>query len=212
MQFLHFLEHLKQLLDTPLCGRVSHLKLAPDYRKSDLLNANKRDNARQAAVLLLFYPDLTGETRLVLTKRASYPGHHADQISFPGGKKELKDASLKQTALRETLEEIGITIPENNVIRKLTKLYIPPSNFLVAPYIGYTNTTPKFRVNHEVCKIISPKLSDLLHDTIISQKPITSNTGQSHIIPYFLIEGEMVWGATAMILSELLDLFNNSTD
>ena len=113
---------------------------------------------RRAAVLALFYPDQNNDTKFLLTQRASYKGTHSAQISFPGGKCDLNDFNLEETALRETDEEVGVSNKNVHIIRQLSDTYIPPSNFLVAPFMGYVNFTPSFNPNYEVAKIIEVSL------------------------------------------------------
>jgi 8-oxo-dGTP pyrophosphatase MutT (NUDIX family) len=206
MLFPDFLNNINRLKDTELGGNSSHFKLAPNYRKKDYQIAIKKNKPKQAAVLVVFFPNKNNITSFILTKRASYDGYHSKQISFPGGKMDRTDISLQHTALRETREEIGITVPKNNIFKRLTDLYIPPSNFLVTPYLAFLETKPSYKINHEVRQVLSPTLSYLLDDNKIKSKPIKSNSGEMILTPYFDFENEIIWGATAMILSELKDL------
>lgn len=114
----------------------SHKKMAPTMRLhfTDEMIDNK--NPRDAAVLVLLYPNANNKIQILLTKRASYNGAHSGQISFPGGKKDTSDLNLKQTALRETKEETGIILQPENILKKLSKTYIPPSNFWVYPFLA----------------------------------------------------------------------------
>ena len=108
------------------------------YNKDKIL-ANK---PKKAAVLALFYPNLKNETTFLLTKRASYKGTHSAQISFPGGKFDQADENLTETALRETFEEVGVTANQIEIIREITDVYIPPSNFLATPFLAFSKTKP----------------------------------------------------------------------
>jgi len=138
--------------------------------------------------------------------RASYDGAHSAQISFPGGKKELTDTDLKSTALRETKEEVGI--PENDIyiVRELSKTYIPPSNFWVSPFLAICKKTPTFILNHEVEKSIEVAVSDLINDNSIISKKMSTSYMKNIDVPCFKLNNYIVWGATAMILSEIKDL------
>lgn len=152
---------------------------------------------------MLFHPK-NGKANLVLTKRNTYPGVHSSQISFPGGKAEPEDADLTQTALRETFEEVGISPHEIEVIMAFTEIYIPPSNFLVQPFLGIANSEPEFKPDpKEVTAIIQLPLDTFLDDSILTSSEMQTSYAQSIMVPAFVFEGHIVWGATAMILSEL---------
>ena len=147
----------------------------------------------------------------VLILRTSDHGVHSGQVSFPGGKKEESDRSLEDTALRETEEEIGIKKNDVKVIGHLSELYIPTSGFLVQPFVGYLNKKPLFHPDkNEVQKLIEVPLFLIMDDGIVKETTIlkskTRNQKSEIRIPYFDIHGEVVWGATAMILSELKEI------
>jgi 8-oxo-dGTP pyrophosphatase MutT (NUDIX family) len=142
----------------------------------------------------------------VLIVRNSYPGVHSSQIAFPGGKAEEFDLDFKATALRETHEEIGIHPDKITVIRDFTSVYIPPSNFLVYPFLGISSTELEFTLQEEeVAGIVEIPLSLLLDDSIITMKTLETSYAKSIEVPCFQIEEHLVWGATAMMLSELKD-------
>ena len=161
------------------------------------------NNPKEASVLALFYPDEYNETRFLLTQRASYNGTHSAQISFPGGKREVHDSDEKHTAIRETYEEVGIEMKNIKVIKEFTQAYIPPSNFLVSPFMGYLENTPTFEPNNEVDTIIEVKLSDLLNDDNITVKNLSTSYMDNIDVPCFKLNNYVVWGATAMILNEI---------
>lgn len=205
MEFNSFLSHISNLKDVPLGGLESQFKMAPALRKNVDLNTIIKEDAKNAAVLALFYPDASNETHLLLTLRASYNGTHSAQISFPGGKIEKNDKNLEYTALRETFEETGVPIEHISVYKEFTKTYIPPSNFWVTPFIGTIDYQPIFTANEEVEQFIEVKLRDLLNEKAIVQK-IMSTSYMKHIeVPCFNLNNHIVWGATAMILSEIKD-------
>ncbi len=206
MQFDFFLANILKLEKLPLGGLDSQFKMAPALRKFyDEEKINKM-NPKKAAVLALFYPNETNETLFLLTKRAQYNGTHSSQISFPGGKHEYADILMKNTALRETNEEIGINKEDVKLIKQLTDVYIPPSNFYVSPFLGYINYHPFFYKNEEVESIIEIKLADLLNIKNLSSIKIDTSYGENLEVPCFKFDGEIVWGATAMMLSEIKDL------
>jgi len=149
---------------------------------------------------------MDAKTKFVLMLRSNYKGVHSSQISFPGGKKEKADNNLKYTALRETEEEIGVLKTDITIIRELTKTYIPPSNFWVTPFIGFVQATPTFTTNYEVEKIIEISISDLIDEKSLSYKNLTTSYMKNIDVPCFKLNNYTVWGATAMILSEIKDL------
>lgn len=207
MEFSTFLSKIPKIKKQSLGGLTSQLKMTPVQRIKINLETIKSKNPKESAVLALFFPNANNETCFLLTKRASYKGTHSAQISFPGGKKDKSDNSLKATALRETSEEVGIQKNNIEIIRKLTKTYIPPSNFWVTPYIGISNKIPSFTTNYEVEELIIVKLSDLLDDKNLTKKTLSTSYMKNIQIPCFLLNNNIVWGATAMILSEIKDLF-----
>ena len=210
MEFGRFLEILANLDRKALPGIDSHHKMIPKVRMIPSEEEIRRSNLSKAAVLALFYPDTAKQTRFLLTLRASYRGAHSAQISFPGGKYDESDHDLLRTALRETCEETGLK-PERIVIkRSLSETYIPPSNFLVRPYLGYTNYMPDFIPNHEVKEIIEVRVSDLLSEKSVGSKNLSTSYMKDIDVPCFLLNDHVVWGATAMMLSEIKDLIKLS--
>ncbi len=201
--FLSFSESLKKI---SLGGVSDHLEMIPEERKSTLLESSPPIHTKKAAVLALFYPNKDGETCLALTLRPTYSGTHSAQVSFPGGKKEVKDKNLAETALRETFEEIGIEQNEIETIREMTHVYIPPSNFLVTPFMAYTRETPIFDINHEVEKMIEVPINQLLDDSFVRYDTQNTFSSKNLKIPYFNFSNEKIWGATAMIISEIKEL------
>ena len=143
---------------------------------------------------------------MALTLRPTYSGTHSAQVSFPGGKKEVKDKNLAETALRETFEEIGIEQNEIETIREMTHVYIPPSNFLVTPFMAYTRETPIFDINNEVEKMIEVPINQLLDDSFVRYDTQNTFSSKNLKIPYFNFSNEKIWGATAMIISEIKEL------
>ena len=160
-------------------------------------------NVRVAAVLILLYPD-KGSIHTVFMQRPDYNGVHGGQISFPGGKKEPEDEDVVQTALREAHEETGVDNTKIKIIETLTPLFIPVSNMLVTPVVGWIDEKPVF--NHqpeEVVFLIDADIKILLDPAIVRTKPLEIR-GETFEVKYFDYEGNMIWGATAMILQELL--------
>lgn len=209
MDFNRFLSQIQLLEKAPTGGLPSQFKMAPKERlKYDARDIEKKQ-PRKAAVLSLFYPDLQNETCFLLTLRANYKGVHAAQISFPGGKKDPNDRNCKETALRETYEEVGVPADAVKIFKQMTETFIPPSNFLVTPFLGYTEKTPEFKPNHEVEQLIEIKLSDLLNDKCLSIQNLSTSYMENIDVPCFKLNDYVVWGATAMMLSEIKDLFTS---
>ena len=206
MKFNQFKDKIALLKARKLGGLNAQFKLAPELRlryDADKINAN---NPRKAAVLALFYPNENEETTFILTERASYKGTHSAQISFPGGKIDKTDENLQQTALREAFEEVGVLPKSIEVIRELTDVYIPPSNFLATPFIGFVDKKPLFITNYEVENTIEVLVSDLLNESSLTTINLTTSYMDKVDVPCFKLNGYIVWGATAMMLSEIKEL------
>lgn len=157
---------------------------------------------RQSAVLILLYP-LDEQLVLVLTRRTEAVRDHKGQISFPGGAKEPDDASLQETAIRETEEELGISLTEARILGELTSLYIPASNYQIHPYVAYVAARPRFCPSLvEVAELLEVPLASLL-DRSLRRTEKWLLHGKEVEVPFFLLQGHKVWGATAMVLSEL---------
>jgi len=182
--------------------------MVPPIRKKAITPEEiKAKNPKKAAVMVLFYPDKNQKTRLLLILRKTYKGVHSNQIAFPGGKVEKSDIDLLATALRETFEEVGVS-PEYIVTHKsLTEVYIPPSNFLVQPYLGVCKKGSSFVIQEsEVASLVEVYLSDFMDDTTVSVENITTFYVKNMKTPVFKLNGYSVWGATAMILNEVKEL------
>ncbi len=156
---------------------------------------------KPGGVIILLYEE-NGVIRFPLTKRAEYTGAHSAQVSLPGGKAEPGEDSVA-TALRECEEEIGIDRHEIRVIGKLSDFFVMPSNFMVTPVVAWLDHTPVFRPDaHEVARVLNGELADIIEDRAVKQKEIMAAGRFRMNAPHFEIEGEVVWGATAMMLNE----------
>lgn len=166
-----------------------------------LLNDNP--NPRLGAVMMLVF-NKDGKAHFSLIKRPVYDGVHSGQIAFPGGSKDDADKSMEETALRELYEEVGIKANEVEIIGQIEKVYIPPSKFLVTPFVGVLDGSPSFaKDDFEVEEIIEVPMSLLFDESIVKQGHV--NVGKDNFklkVPYFDIFGHMVWGATAIMLSD----------
>lgn len=192
----------------PLPGESAHIKLAPLTRIKELSQINIGDrNPQEAGVMAVFYPGMDLETRLVLILRKAYKGVHSNQIGFPGGRVEAQDRDLQETALRETEEEVGIPQEQIEVVKKLSRLYIPPSNFWVQPYLGIVKNTPVLIPQEsEVEEILEVKLTDFMNDKNVISETLSTSYAREIEVPAYKLNGHIVWGATGMMLSEIKEL------
>lgn len=211
MQFDEFIGMIGKKLTFPLPGIDSQLKMASMRRVLiDGKMVPPRD-VRKGGVLALFYPS-NGRICIVLIKRTEYPGVHSGQISFPGGRWEFGDKDMISTALREAQEEIGVDRNKVTTMGILTELFIPPSNFLVTPVVGFTAERPEFRPDpDEVDRIIEISLDDLLDVRTKQEQEITIYPAVQLKVPCFYVDGNVIWGATAMILNELIDVISRES-
>jgi 8-oxo-dGTP pyrophosphatase MutT (NUDIX family) len=204
MHFDEFLKYTPKIQNVELPATQAHAKMAPSNRMDLLKNIDFTNlNPKQAAVLMLFYPK-NEQTHLALILRNTYNGVHSSQIAFPGGKVEEADADFSATALRETQEEIGINPNHIHLIRPFTQVYIPPSNFMVYPYMGYSSHELLFTLQEdEVAGLIELPMADFLDERIIENKIMKTSYADAFEVPGFQVDQHFVWGATAMMLSEL---------
>ncbi len=212
MNFNEFKYKISNLKNLELPGEQAQIKLAPAMRVSELKTldiASKKPN--KAGVMAVFYPNKSDLTKLVLILRKTYRGVHSNQVGFPGGRVEVFDKNIKHTALRETEEEVGIPRNEVQVVKKLTKLYIPPSNFWVHPYVGLLNATPKLiKQEAEVEQILEVDIDEFLDEKNLISKKLSTSYAKNIDVPAFSLNGHVVWGATAMMLSELKELLQKN--
>ncbi|MBI9055646.1 MAG: CoA pyrophosphatase [Bacteroidales bacterium] len=199
--FTDFFKNLKEELKKDLPGEKAHVKMSPGIR--DYFKPTNK--TRKAGVLILLFPK-NQELYLAFIQRTEYNGPHSGQISFPGGKAEDFDKNIIDTALRECHEEIGINPSKVKILGKLTPLHIPVSNFMVSPIMGIYKTTPQFKADPvEVEKVLEIKLKDLLDPTNCTTKEF-SYGDISFLAPIYNPNNITIWGATAMMLSEFLEV------
>jgi len=196
------IENIIEKLKQPLPGKEAHKELAPYRNEIELDFKNK--NLKIASTLLLIYPK-NGSLFFCLIQRNEYKGTHSNQISFPGGKNEIGE-SMKETALRETKEEIGVDPISISIIGELTQVFVPPSNFLIQPLVGYCDFTPVFKPDkREVKKIIEVNIKALFKKDVIKVKKMSFKKSSGKIkfdVPYLDLNNKIVWGATSVILNE----------
>lgn len=199
--FKNFTDDLQQRLRKPLPGEAAHQKMASAARYRLGIKPNER--TRRSAVLVCFYP-YQDSIYLPLILRPQYDGVHAGQMAFPGGRMERFDENLTRTALREAQEEVGIRVADIKVLGLLTELFIPPSNFYVQPVVGVLPYRPEFYPDpREVEAVVEVELETLLDQTIVGDSQVEVR-GVLVDAPFYQIQGYRVWGATAMMISELL--------
>tara|TARA_B110000914_G_scaffold33823_1_gene26603 strand:+ start:2215 stop:2883 length:669 start_codon:yes stop_codon:yes gene_type:complete len=213
MDFQTFINCISKVNDFPLPGKRGHAIMAPYsirrlYLSNEEVFHHENDseyyqNARKASVLLCFY-EHKDELYLTLIKRTTYDGPHSGQISFPGGKPVSLDSSLWDTAKREFKEELGVDLSSASPLLTLSRVYIPPSNFLVTPFVAVVKKKPFFHLDsREVALKIDISLYELIH-LKIKQGPILEGNHKGVVVPCYVYEGHMIWGATAMVLSEFI--------
>ncbi len=197
-----YITELRLALSCRLPGLSAQLQMAPAYRAEALQNRTPPRAPREAGVLILLYAH-DGQLYFPLTRRTETVETHKGQISLPGGAREANE-SLQETALRETCEELTVCPDSWDVIGQLTPLYIPPSGFLISPFVAYTPTCPNFNPDPvEVAELIKTPL-DLLLDSATVEKEEWNIRGAMVEVPFFHIFGHKIWGATAMVLNELV--------
>ena len=197
---LELVNHLQKKLSEPLPGKKAHFEMVPSVRLREFDPIP--ETARKSSVLILLYKK-NEKVHTLLMLRPAYDGVHSSQVSFPGGGYIDDDLILDNTALRETEEETGINRSQIKIIGSLSELYIPPSNFLVKPFIGFSENIGQLTPDPiEVEKILEVELKDIINDSNIKTKKIKIRSGLEFETPYYDVCGETVWGATAMIIKE----------
>ncbi len=200
------IEHVRAALRGPLPGLRAQITMAPRPR---LFSPPPGVEPRPAGVLLVLYP-IHGALHLVLTVRTSGLNHHSGQISLPGGGWEEGDASLQETALRETREEVGIATGGLELLGPLTSLYIPPSNNVIHPFVAYVPQRPAFHPDpREVAELLEVPLHLLLDPATRREEDCTWRGAALHV-PFYAVGEHKVWGATGIVLAEFLALLTRS--
>lgn len=201
--FDKYIESIKESFLKPLPGASAQFKMAP----GNIHEFKSKGKTEKAAVLLLVYP-VDKVPYIVFMKRQEYDGHHSGQISFPGGKYEKSDKTLSNTAIRETIEELGDNLDHIEIIGKLSPLLIPVSMYDIQPFVGFINYKPTWDPDPEEVSYLIETPVDALY------RPHTKSTETWNInrtfrqVPFYRIKQEKIWGATAMVLSEYETITN----
>jgi 8-oxo-dGTP pyrophosphatase MutT (NUDIX family) len=205
----HFLELLRDELQKPLPGVEAQNKMMPISRLK--MSLEIPDNVKNGAVLLMLYLK-NNKLSICFIRRATDGGVHSGQIGFPGGKKDETDKDLIETALREANEEIGIIPEKIQLLGKLSDLYIPVSNYIVYPFVGFYSQKPKFILNKsEVDELLEVSLNMLINPVHCTLSEITVNNSRLKV-PCYNFDSHKIWGATAMILSEFIQILEKIKD
>ena len=198
-------DHIKKALALKEFDAISAQKMMATRPRRSVRPPEKKGSPNQGAVMLLLY-NKNNNLKILLIKRQENLSYHPGQISFPGGTHEDKETFL-ETAIRETYEEVGIKLANLEVLGNLNSVYIPPSDFVVYPFVSWHNSQPVCTPCHdEVAEIIEVSINELLKKSSKSSEMRIINDSEI-TVPYFMIKEHKVWGATAMILSELLERF-----
>jgi len=194
-------QNLITRLQKELPGERAHMNFYP-YRIKNKFIETEIDK-KLSAIGIHLYPEKES-VFFILIKRPNYNGYHSGQIAFPGGKKDATDINLLQTAKRESFEELNISMNIGELICELTPVYIPVSNFLVQPFVFLHHEKPNMIKNHEVAEVIEISLDELLNEENLGEINL-ENIGLSGV-PAFIFEKCQVWGATALMLSEMKEM------
>ena len=199
MDFISYFKHIELTED-------DHLPMLPmgRTRSSEALKIMK--SPRESAVGIHCFPCAAGKLSIFLIQRSEYQGKHSGQIAFPGGKMDPSDPNLAFTARRECYEELGIPMEAGKLIRPLTPVYIPVSNFEMTPFLFFHESKPAVSLNvREVVECIEMPLPELVHNIPIIHRelPLESNSLFQRKVPGFQFGSYWIWGATALVLNQL---------
>ena len=203
-EFHRTIEALRERLAEPLPGPKAHMRMAPERPGMDNRHIVEGRDCRQAAVLIVLLPR-DGKPHVLMTLRRGHLAQHAGQVSFPGGGRD-EGEHLLATALREAQEEVNLNPADIEVLGPLSPLFIPPSNYCVYPFLAYAESEPLLTPHDfEVERILHVPLETIAQEST-ARRDYRVIRGQKVLVPFYHIESLEIWGATAMMLSELLSL------
>ena len=199
---MELIDRLRNALNSPLPGMEAHQDVMSYSREQANEVRQRRSDFREGGVLVLLYPS-EQDWQMILIERPKYEGVHSGQVAFPGGAREDEDASLRETALREANEEVGLDTSKVKVLGALSEVYIPPSNFVVRPYVAFMEDTPDLlKDEREVEQILHAPVNNFLLPNAIQEEKIQLYTGVNLNVGAFKHQGHIIWGATAMMIAE----------
>ena len=206
------------MLDNLISQLLNGISDLPGWKAQSRLSSSRfkqsnfipKKNSRQAGVLAIILNSEPDNPKLLFIKRTTKQNDkHSGQISFPGGQFETEDITLLNCALRETNEEVGLQVNDLQVLGPLSQLYVSVSDFIVQPYLAVYDRVPSFILEEEeVAKVIEYPIKALLKEDAVQYRDLDIRGHKLKDIPYFDLYGETLWGATAMITSEILYLIN----
>jgi 8-oxo-dGTP pyrophosphatase MutT (NUDIX family) len=203
-----FIQHVRRFGITNLPGIDAQKELVSKTFSRSRTQANK--NSKRAGVLAIILDVSTTPSLLYIKRTTKRNDKHSGQISFPGGQYEDGDKTLLQCALRETKEEVGIQGADLQILGPLTPLYVDVSDFVIHPYLAFYDAIPDYELEEEeVAHIIEFPIAELLEEESIKYTDMTIRNHKLKNIPYFDLNGEILWGATAMITNEILHLIRS---
>jgi len=195
---------IKKAVNSPKPGLKSQLSMVTEPRPGHKTYTEMKNKCKKAGVMVLFF-SWKNKLYLILTRRTDMVQYHPNQISFPGGQCEPKESPVK-ASLRETYEELGISENEIKILGELTPLYIPPSQYCIYPVVGIINERPAYKPRaKEVAEIIEIPLTHILDDKNLFRETWNLNNRKVRV-PFYLYKKHKIWGATAMVLAEFLDV------
>lgn len=201
------LKEIKRKLNGPLPGLRAQLRMAPEPRPGTRPCREMESSSLRAGVLVLFYPK-DGRLHLLLTRRTERVVTHRGQISFPGGTQHPGE-TIEETALREAAEELGLVPAKIVLLGRLTPLYIPLSNFCIYPVVACLPERPEIRPQpEEVAEVLEIPVDHLLDAATLRRETWIQNDEPYHV-PFYAFGQHKIWGATAIVLAELLELIAN---
>jgi len=204
---IELIDRLQRRLLDKLPGKEAQWQMAASHRGDTEFDFNFNGPPVKSSVLLMLF-ERNGDYYFPLIQRPDYTGIHSGQIGLPGGKEEPQDKNRIATALRETEEEIGVDTSKVLIIGELSELYVQASNYNVLPVVGYLSEIPEYNPDPtEVSEVIECNVTDLIKEEIKKEKELIIRNKYKIIAPYFDINNHVVWGATAMMLSEFVTIW-----